>query len=88
MFANFILPCLLVASASAALRTWDYSFILLDVDIKVDYVSSDLKAERITRGDYAADGHFTLLKDIGPKYKVSYLERLSISHSKNNLRSF
>lgn len=44
---------------------------------KVDYVSSDLTVERVKRGDYAINGTITLHKDIGPKYQVSYFERVS-----------
>lgn len=43
-----------------------------DTVLHVPYIHSDIKLQKISRGDYAIDGSFTLDQDIGGKYMVSF----------------
>lgn len=67
--SSFILVCLLVISVNAD-KSWDYTFKTLNVEIKADYITSDVKLVKISRGDYAMNGSFTLDQELGPNYMV------------------
>lgn len=73
MFSKFIL--FLLVSSTLAAKNWDYTFVSLDVDVLVDYVSADMTLERISRGDYAMKGNFEVKKDLGSKYKVCFFRK-------------
>lgn len=68
MFLKYILPCVFIAGIFA--KNWSYTFDTFDIRSNVDYLRHDLKLVRISRGDYALNGTFTLDKDIGQNYKV------------------
>lgn len=87
MFREIIVSCLFVISANAV-KNWDYTFVKLDVDIKVDYLKTDVKLERITRGDYAINGTYVLGKDLGPMFKVclNILRNISVTKEYSSIK--
>lgn len=70
MYQTVVLLTFLAIGSYA--RNWDYTFVGLETDIKVDFIQSDVKLERIARSEYAVNGSFSLDKDISGSYKVVF----------------